>query len=308
MSRRLGSDTIASMRQVPGSVERRRSARSLRLSATLSAALACSCGGLAGSLAVVDPVLAYLSPAAAEAFGSYAEALVVLPDEGASAALYAAIDARAPATLFLSPLLASEIPYILARDGSTRVACVAITAPAPDPRLCAAVFSPADAASVAGAMAAEEAIRLARNASPPVVAAVLSSGDEAREAFVAAYAAAGGPGEPVVELAEGGFSKAIAERLRTMDVRVAYVSVPPDQTARWLESAFDGYAFRIVAEAFPADGLRLSSDATIAWDLDATLAELAGLLRSGGSGNVPGRWKAEPSRPRRANKPVEVGR
>ena len=306
------------MRQDPDPDGRRRIATSLRLKAApavMAAALACSCGGLDGSLAVVDPVLAYLSPGAAEAFGSYAEAVVVLPDEDASAALYAAIDSRSPETLFLSPLLVAEIPYILARGGETRVACVAAEAPASDPRVCAAVFSPVGAASVAGAVAAGEAIRLAGNAAPPIVAAVLSSGDEARAAFVAAYAAAGGPGEPVVELADGGFSQAAADRLAAMDVRIAYVSVPPDQAARWLEAALDEYAFRIVAEAVPADGPIVAGvgparpyDVTIAWDFEATLADLTELLRSGGSGAVPGSWKAEPSRLGRANMPAGDGR
>lgn len=305
------------MRQVSGSDARHRNPTTLRLSAALAAvaaALSFSCGALEGSLAVVDPVLAELSPDAAEAIGSYAGAIVVLPDEDASAALYAAIDARDPETLFLSPLLAAEIPYILARGGDARVACVAASAPAPDPRLCAAVFSPVDAAALAGAIAAEEAIRLSRTATP-IVAAVLSSGEAARDAFIEAYAAAGGPGEPVVELADGGFSQAAADRLDSMDVRVAYVSVPPDQNARWLDSALGEYAFRIVAEAIPADGPLVggfvpvrSADAVIAWDLEATMAELSEFLRSGGSGTVPGRWKAVRSKPERPHTPTEVGR
>lgn len=252
-----------------------------------------SCRGPAGSVAFVDPVLAYLSPGTVRSFSAVAGEATVLPDTGPQAALYAALDDAAPATVFLTPLLGSEIRTILSRDDRTRVAYVGTASPEPDPRLYAAILSSADAAAAGGRLAAEEASRLG-GAAPVRVAAVFSGADDAgarAAAFVAAYASAGGTDEPIVESTAAGFSQAVAERLRAMDVRVAYIAAPPGDTERWAVEAFDPYAFVACEYALPADRPASSVDAFVAWDVAKTLANLGDSLSQGRPGSIPGAWK-----------------
>jgi len=254
--------------------------------------LLASCRGPADSVAVVDPVLAYLSPAAVRSFSAVAGGATVLPETSTQAALYAALDEATPATVFLSPLLGSEIRTILSRNDGARVAYLGIASPEPDPRLYAAIFSSADAAAAGGRLAAEEASRI-RGDAPARVAAVFSGAGDADEraaAFVAAFAAAGGSGAPIVERSESGFSQAVAERLRAMDVRVAYVSAPPGDLERWAFEAFDPYAFVALEYALPADS-GSSADAFIAWDVAGTLSLLSASLSDERPGSVPGAWK-----------------
>ncbi len=255
--------------------------------------LLASCRGPAGSVAFVDPVLAYLSPGTVRSFSSVAAEAIVLPDTGSQAALYAALDDAAPEAVFLTPLLGSEIRTILSRNGGARVAYLGTASPEPDTRLYAAVFSSADAAAAGGRLAAEEASRIG-GASPVRVAAVFSGADDTgarAAAFVAAYASAGGIGEPIVEFSAAGFSQAVAERLRAMDVRAAYIAASPGDTERWAVEAFDPYAFVACEYALPADRPGSSADAFVAWDVARTLADLGESLSEGRPGSIPGAWK-----------------
>ena len=274
----------------------RHSAQSTRIGIAVSFAtclILSSCRGPAGSVAIVDPVIAYLSPGSVRSFSSVAGKPTILPETGTQAALYAALDAATPLTVFLTPLLGNEIPAILSRNDSTRVAYLGTAAPQPDPRLYAAIFSPIDAAEAGGRLAAEEASRL-RGEPPARVAAVFSGANdiEARaDAFVAAFVSAGGTGEPVIEFSASGFSQAVADKLKSMDIRVAYVSSSPRDSESWTVEAFDPYAFVAAEYAMPIDRSGSSANAFIVWDIEKTLSLLGANLSKDRFGSFPGAWK-----------------
>ena len=280
-------------------VQNQPSRAAARLLALLSAGLcmACiSCRGPAGSVAVMDPVFAWLSPAGAGAFGSVARDVVELPDSGASAALYAALDSAKPHTVFLSPLLASEIQAILSRDGNARVAYLGNATPASDRRLYAAVFSSIDAASLAGAILAAESVKIGPEARAAAVFTDPSVAEAASAAFRDAFMAAGGAQEPRIELSTQGFSQNVADRLKSQDIRAAYVSAPPRDAERWTKQAFDPSAFVIIEQGLPPSPTVSSADAFVAWDVESSVSSLGSRLETGQAGAMPGAWKYVPAR------------
>ncbi|MBU1078900.1 MAG: hypothetical protein KKB59_00285, partial [Spirochaetes bacterium] len=256
-----------------------------------AALLAAACGRGASGLAVLDPVFAYLSPEAVRAYSGAAREVVVLPDEGASAALYAAIDAAAPETVYLSPLLASEIDSVLSRNATTRVAFLGANRPKDDPRLYAAVFSSSDAAAAAGAIAASESLK---HGDAPLVAAVFSGTVDhgaASEAFLSSFRESGGRGEPIIETSPQGYSQAVADRLKALDIWVGYVSAAPPDTERWIRQAFDEYAFVAAEFSLPPEGTDSSASSVVSWDVEETLAAIASRLEEESAGSFPGLWK-----------------
>lgn len=261
-----------------------------------------ACQSPAASLAIIDPVFAYISPDAVQAFSSAARELTLLPDADASATLYATLDEQDPGTVFLSPLLASAIEPILARNAETRVVYFGPLQQTPHPRLHAAVFSSADAASRGGALAAAETSRLLAGlpagTPPPVVAAIFAGTADAEtvsEAFTEAYFASGGTGEPMVEISGQGFAQAVAERLRTLDIRVGYIAAAPRDAERWVRQAFDQNAYVVMEYALPSPRATSRADVFIVWDIEETLSALVQKLPAEATGTEKGRWKTVPN-------------
>lgn len=257
-----------------------------------------ACQGPAASLAVIDPVFAYLAPDSIKSFSATAQARSLLPDTEASASLYATIDAKAPKIVFLTPLLASEIEPILSRNDETRVIYLGNAHPRPNPRLYAAVFSSTDAAARAGDLAAAEAARLKAELPaddpPPSVAAVFAGTEEldARsEAFLEAYRAAGGSGVPIIEQSAQGFSQIVADRLKSLDIRIGYIAAAPRDAERWAHQAFDQYAYLAMEYSLPPQQTSSRADSFVAWDIEATLSSLRKNLSAGEARIDKGLWK-----------------
>jgi len=261
-----------------------------------------SCRNPAASLAVIDPVFAYLSPDSVKAYSAAVQKLAILPDSGASAALYASIDAQAPRTVFLSPLLATEIGSILSRNDQIRVVYLGTVQPELHPRLHAAFFSSIDAASRGGTLAAEVNARLMADlpagSEPPGVAGIFAGTADAErcsDAFAEAYREAGGPGEPLIEISATGFAQAAAERLKTLDIRVGYIAADPRDAERWARQAFDQNAYLVMEYSLPAPRTTSLADAFVVWDMDATLSVLVQKLESADTGMEKGLWKTVPN-------------
>jgi hypothetical protein len=243
-------------------------------------------------------VFAYLSPDSVKTYARAAQELALLPDSNASATLYATIDAQAPGIVLLSPLLASEIEPILSRNDETRVMYLGNAQPRSHPRLTAAVFYSMDAASRGGMLAAAESTRLmavpSADRQPPRVVAVFAGNGDAEacsDAFVEAYRAAGGYGEPMIEISAQGFVQAAAERLKTLDVRVGYIAAVPRDAERWARQAFDQYAYLAMEYSLPPLQTTSQADAFIVWDIEATLSTLVLKLSAEGEHIEKGLWK-----------------
>jgi len=259
----------------------------------MTSLLIVTCRGPAGSLAIVDPVFAYLSPESMASFATTAREMTVLPESNLSASLYAVIDTKKPETVILSPLLASEITSILGRNDETRVAYLGPAPIQPHPRLYAALFSSVDAAEMAGRLAAVEASRLSGEGLVRVAAVFSGSSEQEKlsEAFSRSFSEEGGPGTPLVELAPAGFSQDSADRLRALDIRIAYIAASPRDTNRWIRQGFDQYSFVIAENPLPSRPTDSRPDAFVCWDIDATLDMLEKNLSDGMAGVSGGRWK-----------------
>lgn len=257
-----------------------------------------ACQSPESSLAIIDPVFAYLSPDSVKTYASAAQEFTILPDSNASTTLYATLDTQAPKTVFLSPLLASEIEPILSRNDETRVVYLGTVHPKPHPRLLAAIFYESDAAAQGGELAAAESNRLmakqANESPPPRVAAVFAGISEAEScsaAFTKAYREAGGSGEPIIEISSQGFANSVAERLKTLDIRVGYISAAPRDAERWVRLAFDQYAYIALEYALPSRQTSSQADAFVIWDMDTTLSALVKKLSVHDSSPENGHWK-----------------
>jgi len=261
-----------------------------------------ACQSPVASLAVIDPVFAYLSPESVKVFSKATQSLALLPDSGASAALYATIDAQSPRSVLLSPLLASEIEPILKRNDETRVVYLGNARPEPHPRLTAAVFSSVDAATQGCLLAAAESTRLTAELPsgnpPPSVAAVFSGITDAETcsgAFILAYRSAGGLGEPLIEISVQGFAQAAAERLKTLDIRIGYIAAPPRDAERWARQGFDQYAYLVLENPLPSSMTTSLADSFIIWDMEATLSALVKKQLAQEAGLEKGSWKTVPN-------------
>ena len=242
-------------------------------------------------MAFVDPVIAYAAPQAASSFYGSAGTVVTLPDEGAAAALFAALDVEDPRVVFLSPLLASEIEGILSRNAETLVAYLGDAVLASNPRLFAAVFSPTDAARLAG-----ESLAVRSGKRDGAMVGAIFQDSEAAEAFMASYTAAGGEPAPVMEIAASGFSQAVADSLKALDIGSGYVSAAPRDAERWVREAFDSYAFIVTENRLPPERWVSAASASVAWDFDGTLKALRTAIEAGRPGNMTGKWRFQPAR------------
>lgn len=255
-----------------------------------------SCRGPVGALAVLDPVFVHLAPEAARTFASRTGEQLMLPATGASTALYGALDSKNPPTVYLSPLLASEVGPILSRDPAVRVAYLGNAAPARHDRLYAALFSASDAASLAGRALAREAQKLGPEARVAALFSGFSEAEAAALAFREAFMAHGALAEPTIHTSPDGYNQAAADRLKALDIRAAYISAPPRESERWAVQSFDPEAYIVIEQALAPSPTVSMADAFIAWDLEATLDVLTGRLASSRPGTVPGVWKLDPAR------------
>ncbi len=243
-------------------------------------------------MAIIDDGFAYLYPRAAQAFSKKVATLTILPPSEASAALYAALDAGQAHTIYLSPLLASEVSTILSRNDSTRVAYMGTATLRANPRLYAAVFSSKDATELAAKFLA--AHKDSKTDPEKARIAALFSGSEAdqlAETFMKAYLQAGGLGELILRTTPEGYSQKLAEELISLDISSGYVSSTPTDTQRWLTQGFDPYAFVIVENALPDSGGPTMAAGAIAWNVEATIASLDQKLSANLAGQIPGTWK-----------------
>ena len=170
--------------------------------------------------------------------------------------------------------------------------------PKPNPRLYAAVYSSIDAAARAGSLAAAEAARLKAelpaDSPPPSVAAVFAGTaelDARSEAFLEAYRAAGGAGVPTIERSAQGFSQIVADRLKSLDIRVGYIAAAPRDAERWARQAFDQYAYLAVEYSLPSQQKSSRADSFVAWDIEETVAALRQNLSAGDARIDKGLWK-----------------
>lgn len=251
--------------------------------------LAASCQAPRGTMALVDPVFSFLAPDSADAFKKVARRVIVLPASGGSEALYAAIDAESPSVVFLSPLLASELPGILSRNATTAIAYLGMQPSISDANLYVAAFSDIEAARLSGSRAAMEASRLP--ATEAMSVAIVAVSTDVSNAFTEAYLAAGGREQPLVESAAAGFSQAAADRLRDRDVRIAYVSAPPDEVERWIRQAFDPYTFVMAEYPLPGNMTVTAADVIVCWNVKEALRALDSAVDAATPGTIPAPWK-----------------
>jgi len=269
-------------------------------------ALACmlsfsSCEAPGESVAIIDPIFAYLAPSAVEFIESTVKNLVVLPEIETSSSLYGLLDSPSGNSILLSPLLGSEIEAILSRNDSTFIGYFGENKPKDHPRLFSTIFSSVDAARLAGAQAAIESLRQATGTEVRVAAVFAqiipsTQGDsiqprEASEAFLTSYRQSGGVGEPYIEVSQQSFSQPAAERLAKLDIQVGYVSASPRETERWILQSFDEQTFMIVEYALPEAVPVFPVSALIEWDMEATLRLLHSNVSQRLSGSSPGPWK-----------------
>lgn len=265
--------------------------------AVAAAANLSACDPARASVAYVDPILAVAVPEARSWYATAARQVVVLPETDTTAALYADIDSKKPRSIVLSPLLGSEVDAILGRDATTAVIYAGYTSPAPHPRLFTATFSITEPSRMAGTMLAA----IGRASGDGLVCAVFAgfppdAEASASEAFASACAAAGNPGAPRILTIAEPFSQALAEQLRSLDVRAAYLCAPEDQAERWLAQAFDRSATVVVARAFPLRPERTLASVQLVWDMQASLALVDSGRRAGKSGDIAGVWRALPAK------------
>jgi len=240
----------------------------------------------------MDPILAAAVPDSTAWYAAAARRVIVLPETDAVAALYADIDTMKPRAVVLSPLLGSEIAPILGRNETTRVAYIGYAMPTAHPRLFSATFTVVEAAEAAGTILAARAASQGTGlvyailaGFPPGTSAV------AAEALVQAYGRAGGIDAPRVEILAEPFSQQLADRLRSLDIRTAYVSAPEGETERWMAQAFDRSAYMIAARAFPLRPSLTLAKAQVVWDMKATLGAVLKRLDADQNGDNPGIWQ-----------------
>lgn len=267
----------------------------LRLLAIVAALSSCAPDSVVpGSAAYVDHIFASTAPDSLEAFADVASKVIELPDDAASAYLYASLAEVKPRLVFLSPLLASEIDEIADAYDGAFVISFGWSVPseslgrAPS-RTAFALFSRAAAASAAGA----EAAKSSKPRRP--VAAVFAGGDKAAldaaaEAFASAFRAGGGLSDPVIEICVEPFSTDAAARLSGLDAGFAYVSAPLDTYDRWARESF-GPDCAVVAEySLPPSESQARVEGFISWDLKATIERLWAMAERGQGGVIDGIW------------------
>lgn len=243
-------------------------------------------------MALIDDGFAYLYPEAKEAFSKKVASITMLPPSGASTELYAALDEEQPNTIYLSPLLSGDIPTILSRNDTTRIAYMGTATLRQDPRLFVAHFSSSDAATMAARFMATR--RETQTKPQETLSAAVFTGNDAdtiAKTFLQAYREAGGQGEPIIKTSYEPYSQAIADELRSMDIVEAYIACPPSETARWLAQGFDPYAYILVEYALPDVHETTMASGAAAWDIEATLGSLSKIVSNGMAGQIPGTWK-----------------
>ena len=254
-----------------------------------------SCQAPQGTAGFIDPVFAYAVPSSARLFASAVRDVIILPETGTSAALYAGLEGLSPRVVLLSPLLATEIDSILSTDDSRIVAIFGESTEKAKPRVHAAGFSSIDAARQAGSTAAAETS--AGKADAKVCGLFAGSSMEelraAAAAFSEAYVASGGRGEPLLEMVEDGFSQALAQKIASFDVRIAYVSAPPDSAERWIREAFDPDAYVMAELPLPSEQHPTLADALVVWDIGSTLRMLLAGIENGNNEHVSGVWNIQ---------------
>lgn len=260
------------------------------------AAALVSCHAHDAAIAFLDPILAAAVPEAGAWYAAAARRVVVLPETATAATLYADIDTIKPRTIVLSPLLGSELAPLLGRDETTRVAYVGYATPVAHPRLVSATFTAVEAAEAAGAVLAARMTRQGDGLAyalfagyPPEISA------RAAEALLRAYGKSGGIDPPRVETLAEPFSQALADRLRSLDIRAACVLAPEGETERWIAQAFDRSAYVIAARAFPLGPALTLAKVQVVWDMRATLGDVIRRLDAGRNGDTPGLWRVLPS-------------
>ncbi|GAB1455562.1 hypothetical protein MASR2M48_08690 [Spirochaetota bacterium] len=243
-------------------------------------------------MAVIDDGFAYLYPKAAQAFSKKASTITRLPPMEASTALYAALDEEQAHTIYLTPLLSSEIPTILSRNESTRVAYMGTATLRPRPRLYTAIFSSMDAADLA---ARYLATHHDNNEKPEGTrTAALFAGSEAdrlAKRFTEIYRQAGGLGDLIVRTTSDTYSQTLADELKSFDIVAGYLASSPSETEQWLSQAFDPYAHIVVEYALPDSGGATMAHRAVAWNVEATIASLHEKLTTHLEGEIPGIWK-----------------
>jgi hypothetical protein len=243
--------------------------------------------GMAGSLVILDPVLPVLAPEVAATIGRYGRSTITLPFD-ASGTLYSAIAAEKPAVLFLSPLLAPELDRILDSSPAIRLVYAGGTASAPREGLYSAVFSSADAAGMAGTILAGKDPTLPPDAL--CVAIFMNGSEEAIQRFTDSYLAAKPGNKPIIENIVTPWPTATVNRLKSLDIRQAYIAVPGKDAARWAREVLPGNSFVLMESAF-GGLIDPAVDAMLVWDLDSSLKLLVNRLYASTSASISGIWR-----------------
>lgn len=243
--------------------------------------------GLPDSLVVLDPVLPVIAPEATATLSRYGRRTVVLPYE-ASENLYTLLAAESPAIVILSPLLAPELNRILDSAPGTQVLYMGSFKPTPREGLYSADFSSADAASLAGTVLAEHSQGLPEGI---LCAGIFMSGaEEAAERFVASYLAVNSGNKPIIEYIATPWSASTANRLKSLDIRQAYIAIQGKDAARWAREAFTGSSYVLLESALGKE-IDPSLDALIVWDIEQSLKALIKALAVTESASIGGTWK-----------------
>lgn len=242
---------------------------------------------LPGSLVVLDPVLPVIAPEAASALGRHGRKTMILSYE-ASENLYAVVAAETPNILFLSPLLAPELNRIVDSAPETKVLYVGSTDPAPREGLYSARFSSADAAELAGTVLASQAQTLPEGV---LCVGIFTSGaEEAAERFVSSYVAGKSVNKPIIEYIAANWSATLANRLKALDIRLAYIAIPGKDAARWAREAFAESTY-VLLESALAEEVDPALDAVLVWDIENSLQALVKTLAVTESASIGGIWK-----------------
>jgi hypothetical protein len=255
--------------------------------------LAASCETPNDTVAFIDPVFAYVVPSTPKLLARIVDKVIVLPENGTSAALYAALDETSSPVVLLSPLLATEIDAILSMDDARAVLTFGEESRPAAPRLFQAAFSKKDAANLAGKAAALESRHNKTGTKTVGLFAGASEKDlrESAAAFSEGFFANGGTIDPMLEIVMDDFSQSTAQKLASMDIQIAYVSAPPDTIERWIREAFDPYSYIVAEMPLPSEKQRTLADELVVWDIASTARLLLKAAERGNNVPEAGIWR-----------------
>lgn len=249
---------------------------------------------LKNSLALVDPIFVKFDKTQLSAYKQVARKTIVLPYIDAQAKLYEAVDNYSPKNIFLSPLLATEIPFLLDRDENTNIFYVGPVELKPSPRLYTSVFYKQDAAEIAAKLMASILNKL-HEANEKLLCLALfpasSTDSSAQEVFSSTFYKESSSGQLIVEQINGANKANSILQYKSTDYRLVYIALEITETEEWLESVFSKDTIIIVEYPLLKPDTGSSVNYYICWDMAESLKDLTSRYTEKRANNGSGIWK-----------------